>query len=125
MTLVFILLSAQALLGAFDNLWHHEITEQLPSKRSASGELALHSARELIYAVILLQLGWLELHGMWALLLAAALIVEIIITMADFLLEDRTRRLLQRAASSTGLSVTLPCLTCALPRTPRPGYRTW
>jgi uncharacterized protein (TIGR01777 family) len=93
MTLVFILLSVQALLGAFDNLWHHEITERLPAKRSASGELALHSARELIYAVILFQLGWLELHGVWALLLAAALIIEIIITMADFLLEDRTRRL--------------------------------
>ncbi len=93
MTLVFILLTAQALLGAFDNIWHHEITERLPSKRSASGELALHSARELIYAAVLLQLGWLELHGTWVLLLAVALIVEIAITMADFLLEDRTRRL--------------------------------
>jgi hypothetical protein len=93
MTLLFILLTAQALLGAFDNIWHHEITERLPSKRSASGELTLHAARELIYAAILLQLGWLELHGAWTVLLAAALIIEVIITMADFLLEDRTRRL--------------------------------
>jgi uncharacterized protein len=93
MTLLFILLTAQALLGAVDNIWHHEITERLPSKRSASGELTLHAARELIYAAILLQIGWLELHGAWTLLLAAALIIEVIITMADFLLEDRTRRL--------------------------------
>ena len=93
MTLLFILMTAQALLGAFDNIWHHEITERLPSKRSASGELTLHAARELIYAAILLQLGWLELHGAWTVLLAAALTIEVIITMADFLLEDRTRRL--------------------------------
>ena len=52
MTLVFNLLSAQALLGAFDNLWHHEIKERLPSRRSAAGELALHTARELIYALV-------------------------------------------------------------------------
>jgi uncharacterized protein len=93
MTVLFTLLTVQALLGAFDNIWHHEITERFASKRSASGELTLHAARELIYAAVLLQLGWLELHGAWALLLAAALIIEVIITMADFLLEDRTRHL--------------------------------
>ena len=93
MTLVLNLLSAQALLGAFDNLWHHEITERLPSKRSAASELALHSARELIYAVVLIQLGWFALQGSWSFLLAAALVTEIVITLADFVLEDRTRRL--------------------------------
>jgi uncharacterized protein len=93
MTLLFNLLTAQALLGAFDNIWHHEITERLPSKRSASGELTLHAARDLIYAIVFLQLGWLEMHGVWATLLAATLIIEIVITMTDFLTEDRTRRL--------------------------------
>lgn len=93
MTTAFFLLVVQALLGAFDNLWHHEIKERLPAKRSAAGELALHAARELIYGCVFLQLAWLELHGGWALLLATLLGLEICITLADFVLEDRTRHL--------------------------------
>jgi uncharacterized protein (TIGR01777 family) len=93
MTPVFALLILQTLLGAFDNLWHHEITERLPAKRSAAGELALHCARELIYGCVFLQLAWLESHGAWVTLLVALLGLEIVITLADFVLEDRTRRL--------------------------------
>lgn len=93
MTPVFALLILQALLGGFDNLWHHEITERLPAKRSASGELVLHAARELIYSCVFLQLGWLEARGAWVILLITLLVLEIMITLADFVLEDRTRRL--------------------------------
>src|SRR6266516_3186092 len=93
MTYVFALLVLQTLLGGFDNLWHHEITERLPAKRSASGELALHAARELIYSVVFLLLAWFELRGGWICLLVALLGLEIVITLADFVLEDRTRRL--------------------------------
>jgi hypothetical protein len=49
--------------------------------------------RNLIYAALFIQLGWLELHGSWALLLTAALGIEIVVTLADFVVEDRTRRL--------------------------------
>jgi uncharacterized protein len=93
MSTILALLTAQALLGAFDHLWNHEINERLPSKRSAAGEVALHSARDLIYALIYLQLGWFEPHGIWAAVLAATLGIEILITLTDFVVEDRTRRL--------------------------------
>ena len=32
MSLFFTLITIQAVLGALDNLWHHEITERLPAK---------------------------------------------------------------------------------------------
>jgi uncharacterized protein (TIGR01777 family) len=93
MTAVFALLILQTLLGGFDNLWHHEITERLPTKRAAASELALHATRELIYGCVFLQLAWLEPHGAWVILLLALLGLEIVITLADFVQEDRTRRL--------------------------------
>lgn len=99
MSILFTLLSFQALLGAFDNLWHHELQAALPQRARARRELALHAVREAIYAVIFIGLAWGEWHGLWAALLAALLVVELFITVADFLEEDRTRRLppLERA----------------------------
>lgn len=93
MTALLTLLTVQAVLGGIDNLWHHEIRERLPAKRSATHELSLHAAREFIYALVFLALAWSEWHGGWALVLAALVLVEIPITLADFVVEDRTRRL--------------------------------
>jgi uncharacterized protein (TIGR01777 family) len=93
MNLLFTLITVQALLGAFDNLWHHEITQRLPAKRAAACETGLHAARELLYAFIFFALAWYEWRGAWALLLAAVVIAEIPITLLDFVVEDRTRRL--------------------------------
>jgi uncharacterized protein (TIGR01777 family) len=93
MNAVFIVLSVQAVLGAFDNLWHHELRARLPQRVSARHELALHSARECIYGLLYLGLAWFEWHGAWALLLAGLLLVEFVITCADFLEEDRSRAL--------------------------------
>jgi len=93
MTAVFTILSIQALLGAFDNLWHHELAAQLPRRASARRELALHALREAIYGVVFLGLAWLRWQGWCALVLAALLLLELAITLADFLEEDRTRRL--------------------------------
>jgi len=90
---VFALITTQALLGAVDNLWHHEITERLPAKRAAANELALHSARELIYAFVFLGLAWFRWQGVWAVLIAVVMLAEVIITLLDFTLEDKTRRL--------------------------------
>ena len=83
----------QALLGAFDNLWHHEWQARLPQQRGARRELALHSAREALYGALFLGLGWWAWHGVLAGLVAVVLGAEIVITLADFLEEDRTRRL--------------------------------
>src|SRR5581483_3860697 len=93
MNLLFALITAQAVMGAFDNLWHHEIKERLPAKRSAAGETALHSVREFLYALIFFALAWYEWRGAWTLLLAAVIFAEIPITLTDFVVEDRTRRL--------------------------------
>jgi len=87
------LLLAQALLGAFDNLWHHELGARLPQRASARLELALHAAREAIYGLLFIGLAWLEWRGLWALLPAGLLMTELVITCADFLEEDRTRTL--------------------------------
>jgi uncharacterized protein len=93
MTLVFSLLAVQTLLGALDTLWNHELVERLPARRAARHELALHAAREFVYVFLFLALAWREWHGPWALLIAGALLLEAFLTAADFLVEDRTRRL--------------------------------
>ncbi len=93
MTLVFSLLTFQTLLGALDTFWNHEYVERLPSRRGARLELALHAAREFVYVFLFLALAWREWRGAWALLIAGALLVEVVITSWDFVVEDRTRRL--------------------------------
>jgi uncharacterized protein len=93
MTLLFTLIVVQGLLGGFDNLWHHEITERLPHKRAAARELALHAAREFLYAYLFFALAWYEWRGAWAALVAIVFAVEVVITLADFIVEDQTRHL--------------------------------
>jgi uncharacterized protein (TIGR01777 family) len=92
-TLIFIVLTVQALLGAFDNLWHHELQAKLPQRLSARRELALHAAREAMYGVLFLVVAWVEVRGLWAVALGAMLATELVITLVDFLEEDRTRKL--------------------------------
>lgn len=87
------LLTVQGLLGAFDTLWHHELECDLPHEPRARRELSLHSARELSYAAIFLSAGWLRWEGLWACAFIGILAAEIIITLADFVEEDRSRRL--------------------------------
>jgi uncharacterized protein len=93
MTTVFSVLFVQALMGAFDNLWHHELGAKLPQRESARHELALHAAREAIYALLFIGLAWVQWNGAWVVLPVALLLVEIVVTCADFLEEDRGRRL--------------------------------
>jgi uncharacterized protein (TIGR01777 family) len=93
MNTIFFLLSVQAILGAFDNLWHHELQAKLPQRISARYELALHAAREAIYGVVFIGLAWFEWRGAFAVVLAVLLLTELGITLADFLEEDRTRKL--------------------------------
>lgn len=99
MTLLFILLTVQSLLGAFDNFWHHELEARLPQRTSARHELRLHAAREAIYGLLFASFAWLQWSGWWVLLPAGLLLAEMLITIADFLEEDRSRKLppLERA----------------------------
>jgi uncharacterized protein len=93
MTLVFSLLTVQTLLGALDSFWNHDISARLTQRRGARLELALHAARSFAYAFLFLALAWREWHGAWAVLIVAVLLLEAVITAADFVIEDRTRRL--------------------------------
>ena len=93
MNAVLAILAVQALLGGFDNLWHHELHARLPQRASARRELALHAAREAIYGVVFAGLAWTQWQGALAFAMAGLLLVEVGITLADFLEEDRSRRL--------------------------------
>jgi uncharacterized protein (TIGR01777 family) len=91
--LLWILLLNQVVMGAFDTVYHHELTERLPWRASQGHELALHAVRSLLYATVLLVLGFVEPNGTWALALLAVLTVEVAITLMDFVEEDLTRTL--------------------------------
>jgi uncharacterized protein (TIGR01777 family) len=108
MTHVLIMLIIQSLLGAFDNFWHHELCEDLTHRPSARGELALHTVREFLYALIFIGIAWWCWEGAWAYVLVGILGIEIIITLWDFVIEDQTRRLpaLERVLH-TGLAINI------------------
>src|ERR1700732_2470323 len=80
-------------MGAFDTAYHHELTERLAWRPSQHRELALHAARNLLYAALFLALGWSEPRGAWAGLIIAILIVEVVVTLVDFVEEDLSRKL--------------------------------
>jgi len=87
------LMAAQGCLGAFDTIYHHEITEALPQKKSARLELSIHSVRALIYSLLFAGLSSWQWHGAWAWVLVIVFSVEIVLTLWDFVVEDRTRLL--------------------------------
>jgi uncharacterized protein (TIGR01777 family) len=93
MSAVLTMFTIQCLLGAFDNLWHHELQADLPHQPTARLELALHTARELLYALIFLSVAWLRWEGTWTVVLIVILAAEMLITLCDFVEEDRTRKL--------------------------------
>lgn len=88
-----VILAVQTVLGALDNVLHHEITERLPSRPSARKELALHASREAIYGVLFLIFAWTEPAGWFAAAVLTLILAEVAITIADFIEEDRTRHL--------------------------------
>lgn len=93
MTTALRLLALQGLIGAFDTIYYHEWRARLPAMGDAArAELRLHAARALIYGVIFAALPRFEWRGAWALALAALLAAEIVITLKDFVVEDRVRK---------------------------------
>jgi len=65
------LITLQIVMGAFDTLYHHELTERLAWRPSQRHELRLHGVRNLLYTALFLTLGWSEPHGILAMLLVA------------------------------------------------------
>ena len=86
-------MALQGCLGAFDTLYHHEITEALAQRQTARLELSIHAVRALIYSALFIGLSAWTWNGVWALVLLAVFAVEIVLTLWDFVTEDRTRLL--------------------------------
>jgi hypothetical protein len=93
MTAALYALIALALMGAFDTIVYHELVARLPHDPAARRELQLHASRDFVYLVLFGSLAWLQPHGWAVLLLAVLLATEIAITLSDFIVEDRTRKL--------------------------------
>src|SRR5262249_9800978 len=91
--LLWILVAIQVAMGAFDTLYHHELTERLAWRASQRHELQLHSIRNFLYALLFLMFGWLEVYGLLALLVIVVLAAEVVITLMDFVEEDLSRKL--------------------------------
>ena len=87
------LVAAQIAMGVFDTLYHHELTERLAWRASQRHELQLHSLRNMLYAFLFLVLGWIEVHGLLAIIVIGVLAAEIVITLMDFVEEDLSRKL--------------------------------
>ncbi len=93
MNVLLLMMTIQGCMGAFDTLYHHEFTERLPWKASASQELWVHGVRNFFYGVIFCSLGWVAWGGWLAWLFAAMLVGEILLTLWDFVIEDQSRKL--------------------------------
>jgi uncharacterized protein len=87
------LIAIQIAMGAFDTFYHHEMTERLAWRPSQRHELQLHGVRNLLYAMLFLTLGWLEVLGYLAIIVITVLAVEVVITLMDFVEEDLSRKL--------------------------------
>ncbi|WP_206243870.1 TIGR01777 family oxidoreductase [Novosphingobium terrae] len=83
----------QMAMGGSDTLYHHEGTERLAWRPSQKTELRLHGVRNLAYALLFAALGWSEPRGFFAMALIALMAGELVITLWDFVEEDRSRHL--------------------------------
>ena len=92
-SLLWTLITIQIAMGAFDTFYHHEMTERLAWRPSQRHELQLHGVRNMLYALLFLTLGWLEILGIWAMIVIAVLVAEVVITLMDFVEEDISRKL--------------------------------
>ena len=137
------LLIAQAILGALDTIYRHELTVALPYRHSARLELSIHAMRSCFYGILFLGMAHLAFQGTWAIVIALLFALEICLTLWDFVVEDRSRKLpaierimhtvlavnggaffalygvqlAQWASLPTGLSANMPSMTIATPAT--------
>jgi hypothetical protein len=86
------LLALQGLLGGFDTVYFHEYRARLPARPEARPELLIHAARDAVYAVVFWTLPRTAWVGTAAWALAGLLVCEIVLTLCDFVVEDRVRK---------------------------------
>jgi hypothetical protein len=89
------LLAILGIIGAFDTIYYHEWRAKLPAGgKTAAPELRLHAARDFFYAILFGTLPWISWQGMWIIVLGAVIIIEIILTLWDFIVEIAVRKTL-------------------------------
>ena len=87
------LLAILAFLGAFDTLYYHEWRAKLPLLGlRAAPELRLHAFRDFVYAILFVSLPWLAWQGWYVVVLCALFIIEIVLTLWDFIMEYWVRK---------------------------------
>lgn len=93
MSRVLYLFAVVAALGAADTIYYHEWRARLPGMgRQARFELQLHAYRDFVYAILFGTLPWLAWQGLWTAALAGLLLIEIVLTLWDFVVEDWIRK---------------------------------
>ncbi len=92
MTIVLTLLLINASIGAFDTLWYHEYKAQLPANTATTKtELRLHAVRDGLYVFIYAGFAWWKPSGWLVSVFLFVLLAELLVTLADFVVEDRDR----------------------------------
>jgi len=93
MTSALWLLLILGVIGAFDTVYYHEWRARLPARvPNAIPELRLHAARDFLYAMLFGMLPWIAWQGLWLSALVVILVAEIVLTLADFVVEIKVRR---------------------------------
>src|SRR5579872_41839 len=80
-------------MGGLDTFYYHEWKLRLPETPTARRELRLHAARDFVYAILFGSLAWSTWNGVLVWPFACLLGFEILVTLTDFIEEDRTRKL--------------------------------
>ncbi|ESQ76697.1 TIGR01777 family oxidoreductase [Asticcacaulis sp. AC402] len=115
MEALLLMMTIQGCLGAFDTLYHHEFSERLPWKASASKELWIHGVRNFFYGLIFASLGWVAWGGGLAWIFAAMLVGEVLLTLWDFVIEDQSRKLpASERITHTILAINYGVILCLL-----------
>jgi len=86
-------LLVMGLMGALDTFYYHEWQLHLAATPTARRELQLHASRDFAYALVFGSLAWTTWNGLLIWPLALILTFEIVVTLTDFVEEDRTRKL--------------------------------
>ena len=80
-------------MGALDTFYYHEWKLRLPETPTARTELLLLASRDFAYAIVFGSLAWSTWNGVLIWPFACILLFEIVVTLTDFIEEDRTRKL--------------------------------
>jgi hypothetical protein len=90
---VIYLLALLSVLGAFDTVYYHEWRARLPALGSAAkSELRLHAFRDFVYTILFGTLPWFAWQGWCAAALSFLFLIEIVLTLWDFVVEDTVRK---------------------------------